>query len=181
MLDPVVSQTFDERARQWMELLDEEPDASLGNADLGASRPVSSIPWRRRPCRPWVTGYATSTVSSSRAFATVGRRKDPTIGCAIPTRGRSCVRRSASRSSSAARSSCATGACVSLRTIPRRCSAFLTTGLGWLWRQDGQYAAPLDRVGRAFLRLPTVQRGRLCRLHGRFARSRIADPRSLSR
>ena len=34
-LDPVVGQTFDERGRQWMELLDKEPDAGLGNGGLG--------------------------------------------------------------------------------------------------------------------------------------------------
>ena len=35
MLDPIVSKTFDERGRQWMELLDQEPDAGLGNGGLG--------------------------------------------------------------------------------------------------------------------------------------------------
>ena len=35
MLDPVVSKTFDEHGRLWMELLDEEPDAGLGNGGLG--------------------------------------------------------------------------------------------------------------------------------------------------
>jgi glycogen phosphorylase len=35
MLDPVVDQTFGERSRQWMELLDKEPDAGLGNGGLG--------------------------------------------------------------------------------------------------------------------------------------------------
>src|ERR1700722_6345450 len=35
MLDPVVSQAFDEHGRQWMEILDQEPDAGLGNGGLG--------------------------------------------------------------------------------------------------------------------------------------------------
>src|SRR6202167_2746221 len=35
MLDPVVSKTFDEHGQFWMELLDEEPDAGLGNGGLG--------------------------------------------------------------------------------------------------------------------------------------------------
>jgi starch phosphorylase len=35
MLDPVVKQTFDEQGRQWIEILDEEPDAGLGNGGLG--------------------------------------------------------------------------------------------------------------------------------------------------
>jgi starch phosphorylase len=35
MLDPIVSETFDEHGRVWMELLDEEPDAGLGNGGLG--------------------------------------------------------------------------------------------------------------------------------------------------
>jgi starch phosphorylase len=35
MLDPVVGETFDERGREWMELLEKEPDAGLGNGGLG--------------------------------------------------------------------------------------------------------------------------------------------------
>jgi starch phosphorylase len=35
MLDPVVGQIFDEHGRQWIEILDEEPDAGLGNGGLG--------------------------------------------------------------------------------------------------------------------------------------------------
>src|SRR5271165_1314785 len=35
MLDPVVGRTFDEHGREWMDLLDEEPDAGLGNGGLG--------------------------------------------------------------------------------------------------------------------------------------------------
>ena len=35
MLDPAVSQSFDEHGRAWMELLDQEPDAGLGNGGLG--------------------------------------------------------------------------------------------------------------------------------------------------
>jgi starch phosphorylase len=35
MLDPMVGQIFDEHGRQWIEILDEEPDAGLGNGGLG--------------------------------------------------------------------------------------------------------------------------------------------------
>jgi glycogen phosphorylase len=35
LLDPVVGQTFDERGPQWMDLVDKEPDAGLGNGGLG--------------------------------------------------------------------------------------------------------------------------------------------------
>jgi glycogen phosphorylase len=35
MLDPLVAETFDEHGRQWIEILDEEPDAGLGNGGLG--------------------------------------------------------------------------------------------------------------------------------------------------
>ncbi len=35
MLDPVVSKAFNEHGRVWMELLDQEPDAGLGNGGLG--------------------------------------------------------------------------------------------------------------------------------------------------
>jgi glycogen phosphorylase len=35
ILDPVVEQTFDEQGRQWIEILDQEPDTGLGNGGLG--------------------------------------------------------------------------------------------------------------------------------------------------
>ena len=35
MLDPAVERTFDDRGREWMEILGEEPDAGLGNGGLG--------------------------------------------------------------------------------------------------------------------------------------------------
>jgi glycogen phosphorylase len=35
MLDPMVGQIFDEHGRQWIEILDGEPDAGLGNGGLG--------------------------------------------------------------------------------------------------------------------------------------------------
>jgi starch phosphorylase len=35
MLDPIVSNAFDDHGRTWMEMLDQEPDAGLGNGGLG--------------------------------------------------------------------------------------------------------------------------------------------------
>jgi starch phosphorylase len=35
MLDPLVERSFAEHARQWIEMVDEEPDAGLGNGGLG--------------------------------------------------------------------------------------------------------------------------------------------------
>jgi starch phosphorylase len=35
MLDPVVGRAFDEHGRQWIEMIEEEPDAGLGNGGLG--------------------------------------------------------------------------------------------------------------------------------------------------
>ena len=35
LLDPVIGSAFGERGREWMELLDQEPDAGLGNGGLG--------------------------------------------------------------------------------------------------------------------------------------------------
>jgi starch phosphorylase len=35
MLDPLVEHSFDEAGRQWIEMIDEEPDAGLGNGGLG--------------------------------------------------------------------------------------------------------------------------------------------------
>ena len=35
LLDPLVEQRFAEKGRRWIEMLDEEPDAGLGNGGLG--------------------------------------------------------------------------------------------------------------------------------------------------
>ncbi len=47
-------------------LLEQEPDAGLGNGGLGASRLASSIRWRRSSCPRWATASATTTGCSGR-------------------------------------------------------------------------------------------------------------------
>jgi len=54
-LDATVKQAADEKRLDWAGLLEQEPEAGLGNADSGAWRPASSTRWRQCNCPPWVT------------------------------------------------------------------------------------------------------------------------------
>jgi hypothetical protein len=76
MLDPVVGQIFDEHGRQWIEILDEEPDAGLGNGGLG--RLTDAPPQSNRCCAspsPYLrTRRRTKTSKVTRGAAAKGVR-----------------------------------------------------------------------------------------------------------
>ena len=121
MLDPVVPKTFDEHGRVWMELLDQEPDAGLGNGGLGrlAACFLDSMATMALPAMGYGLRYEHGI--SSRASRNGWQVEKPgQLAACTRTPGRSCARSSGSRSSSAARSSCATARSGSSRTSPRR-------------------------------------------------------------
>jgi hypothetical protein len=88
LLDPVVSKAVEDDHIDWLGMLDQEPDAGLGNGGGDVWRLVSSTPWRRCSCRPWATACDTSTASSSSRSGTAGNWNSRTIGCAGQTPGR---------------------------------------------------------------------------------------------
>jgi glycogen phosphorylase len=88
MLDPVIQQTVKQKELDWISLLEQEPDAGLGNGGLGDWQPVFSIQWPLCSCPPWATVCVTSTGFFGRALQTVGSTNSPTIGFAFRTRGK---------------------------------------------------------------------------------------------
>ncbi len=89
LLAPLMKEAVQQKAVDWIDLLEQEPDAGLGNARFGATGLPAS--WNPRPqCNypPWVTDLDTSTGSSSKVFGTAGSMRSPTIGCGVRTRGR---------------------------------------------------------------------------------------------
>ena len=55
LLDPLLPDAAREHGLDWLELIEQEPDAGLGNGGLGASRRAFSIRWQ--PCSSRRTGY----------------------------------------------------------------------------------------------------------------------------
>jgi starch phosphorylase len=60
LLDPLAKQAVKRNNLDWLALLEQEPDAGLGNGGSGAWRPVSSTRWPRCSFPPWATGCVMS-------------------------------------------------------------------------------------------------------------------------
>ena len=181
LLDPARGRIAEEKQIDWLELLEQEPDAGLGNGGLVAWPPASSTRWRRCRSPRWATGSATSTASSASRSANGWQQEHRTTGCAARIPGRSPGPTSMSRSPRTARSRCATGAC---EPIPGRPSTPdrhpLRSARRRLRRQDHQHAAPVGRRGAGRLRLPASSAAATSSGAGRVAGGRVAHARPLS-
>ena len=181
LLDPVVGPSFGADGREWWEILHEEPDAGLGNGGLGrlAACFLDSMATMQLPAMGYGLRYEHGIFQQKIRNGWQEERPDNwfnhpdpweivrpaesvpvTFGCSFELRAGQ------------------------LRMIPNSPSTLIGVPydrpvIGYR-RQDGQYAALVERHCRACVRFPAVQRRRLCRFHRGSPQRRVVDPRSLS-
>jgi glycogen phosphorylase len=90
LLDPFVQRAAQQRDLDWLGLLEQEPDAGLGNGGLGrlAACFLDSMATMRLPA---MGDCAMNMACSSSRSKTAGSVNVRTTGCAVTTRGRSLV------------------------------------------------------------------------------------------
>ena len=105
LLDDVTKEAIQEKKLDWYDLLEQEPDAGLGNGGLGrlAACFLDSMATMEIP--PWVMACVTNTVCSSKPLRTAGNTKFQTTGCVVLIRGKSVANTRPSRCHSTVRSS----------------------------------------------------------------------------
>ena len=182
LLDPVAKEAVKQKNLDWFELLEQEPDAGLGNGGLGrlAACFLDSMATMQIPAMGYGLRYEYGIFKQSiqdgwqhELPGQLAPAPGP-VGGRTPARDRGCEAQLFLRG---ARRNLARGHRPSVESD--RCS--VRSPRGGLRRQDHQYAPALGSGGTRLLQLSRIQQRRFRRRAGRDARGRIAHTGTVSR